>query len=486
MAIAQDDPALCGLAWATKVVASGVAVTGREATDVFTTSCNWMAAPDAMMRSVLETRNPGPLLSLQPEIAVDAAAGLTSMQLAGRTAWARRVGDQGFCVVDGPEMAPHFTPVPVPVRDTTGLAWPTGDPAAADPGASGADAALLEEAAKRAFARPIEFTNALIVLHRGELVLERYREPFDRQTRFEAWSMGKSIAATLVGVAMQDGLLDLDDDHLFEAWSGSADPRRAIRLRDILNMASGLRFTGSYGRDEDHSVKQLEGRFLDHIYVYASGVDSVAFCLDKPLADAPGEAGRYRNCDPLLATALVRDRAVGGDVGAFLTWPQARLFDRIGATGMLLETDPYGNFLISGHDYGRAIDWARLGLLHLQEGAWEGDQILPAAFAEFVRTPATRAWAHDPYYGGFFPTNATGIIPSLPADAFWMSGGGRQRVVIVPSLDLVIVRMGHMAGQAFGVDETLNAVFGLIAEAVSSSARRASTASASTTSSAPE
>ena len=154
-----------------------------------------------------------------------------------------------------------------------------------------------------------------------------------------------------------------------------------------------------------------------------------------------------------------------GDIQSFLHWPQRELFDAIGASGMVLECDPYGHFLISGHDYGRARDWARLGQLYLQRGTWQGRQLLSERFEEFVQPPAAVAWKHDPYYGGFFCTNATGLIPDAPRDTFWMSGGGRQRTLVVPSRDMVIVRLGHMAGMVFGAEKTLNSVTAKLADA---------------------
>jgi CubicO group peptidase (beta-lactamase class C family) len=464
MAIPQNRPDLCGLSWATKVVASGVDFTGRDPQDIFLKSCNWMAAPDALVAQALEQRDPAGLMALKPEVQYDGA--LCTMTLDGLTAFARKFGDQGWCVVPSPETAPQFAPVTLPQPDHASEAWPMGDQQEVDAGATGGDAVRITAAMDALFANPFECTNAVMVLHKGKVIAERYRPPFDRDTRFESWSMGKSIAATMVGVAARQGALSLDDRSLFDAWSGSGDPRRDISLANLLNMASGLRFTGSFGNGEDHSVKQQDGLFLDHIYVYASGCDSINFCLDKPLADPPGTAGRYRNCDPLLATAYVRNRVVGGDVQAFLSWPYEHLFHPIGATGMILETDPYGGFLISGHDYGRAIDWARLGQLHLQKGAWGSAQLFDESFADFVRTPAAKAWAHDPYYGGFFLTNATGLIPEMPRDTFWMSGGGRQRVMIVPSKELVFVRLGHMIGVAFGAEATMNRAFGEICDAI--------------------
>jgi CubicO group peptidase (beta-lactamase class C family) len=152
--------------------------------------------------------------------------------------------------------------------------------------------------------------------------------------------------------------------------------------------------------------------------------------------------GRYRNSDPLVLLAIVR-RIVESQGDDFLTWPQRALFDRIGIRRQVLETDVHGNFILTGHDYGTARNWARLGLLYLWEGVWLGERLLSADFVRFVATPAP-AW-EEPVYGGLFWLNRTGRAP-IPADAFWMGGDGDQRVTIVPSLDLVVVRLGHVAG----------------------------------------
>ncbi|MEM6639870.1 MAG: serine hydrolase [Pseudomonadota bacterium] len=458
MSIPQEDVTRCGLSWAAKVICSGVFVTGRDPTEVLRASCSWMAAPEEALKEALENRNPAAIMGLPFEVHVDHDKRAVALELDGQFGYARMHGDQGAIVCDHPDAEFHFDHQPVPVsREHDAVPWTD---------ASDAAPAGIDDAIKTAFDNSFQFTNALVVLHKGQLIAEHYRAPYGPSTRFEAWSMGKSIAATLVGVAHQKGLVDLHEPAGFDAWQKPNDPRAHITVANLLNMASGLLFTGSFGQGEDHSVKAMDGKFLDHTYVYAGGVDSYAFCTGKPLADAPNTSGRYRNSDPLLATAVVRERAANGDINAFLTWPQTHLFDRIGMTDMLLETDPWGHFLISGHDYGSPHDWARLGLLYLQRGAWGSQQILDESFVEFVQTPAAEAWSHNPYYGGFFCTNATGLIPTLPKDAFWMSGGGRQRVVIVPSKELVIVRFGHMAGVLFGLDKTLERVYEQIITAI--------------------
>jgi CubicO group peptidase (beta-lactamase class C family) len=463
--IPQDDPARCGLAWAAKVICSGRYITGRQPLETLRSSCIWMTVPDELMRQVLATGDVRPIFGVQVTIEEHPSLRAITLRREGLEAHARFFDDQGAIVVGAPNGDVSFTPTALPAPPPASDApWPLGEGGGEESGLSQERQALLDQALELVFKRTSQLSNAFLVAHKGRIVAERYANGFGPESRFESWSMGKSIAATLVGLLHQRGQLGLDDDDLFAAWRTPDDPRRRIRVRDLLNMASGLQFSGSYGGDEDTSVKQRDGRFLDHIYVYAGGVDSFQFCLDKPLEEPPGTIGRYRNCDPLLATALVRERSVG-DVQRFLAWPQQELFAPLGMRGMLLETDPHGHFLISGHDYGRARDWARLGQLYLQRGAWGGRQLLAEPFVEFVQTP-NPAWAPPASYGGFFVTNSTRYVDTLPPDAFWMSGGGRQHVYIVPSLELVVVRLGHMAGQLFKLRETLDEALGLVVRAV--------------------
>jgi CubicO group peptidase (beta-lactamase class C family) len=121
--------------------------------------------------------------------------------------------------------------------------------------------------------------------------------------------------------------------------------------------------------------------------------------------------------------------------------------DQLGMRNMVLETDPYGNFVLTGYDFGSARDWLRLGLLYLQDGVWNGKRLLPAGWVDFVRTPAP-AW-DKPVYGGLFWLNRTLAWP-VPADAYYMSGAGGQNTIIVPTHDLVVVRMGHYKGEVPG------------------------------------
>jgi CubicO group peptidase (beta-lactamase class C family) len=117
---------------------------------------------------------------------------------------------------------------------------------------------------------------------------------------------------------------------------------------------------------------------------------------------------------------------------------------------MVMETDPFGNFLTQGYELASGRDWARLGNLYLQDGVWNGERILPEGYAAFVSTVAP-AWEADrrPVYGGFFWINGDGAFP-VPKQAYYMAGAGGQTTLIVPSHDLVVVRLGHYKGAAAG------------------------------------
>ena len=191
------------------------------------------------------------------------------------------------------------------------------------------------------------------------------------------------------------------------------------------------------------------GPYPDHLYLYTGSVDSFKYAATRPQQWPPNTVGRYRNTDPVLTNYLVR-LAVEKRREDYHSFPQRALFDKIGIRTMVMETDPYGNFLTQGYEFMSGRDWARLGNLYLQDGVWNGERILPEGYAKFVSTVAP-AWAADkrPIYGGFFWINGDGEFP-VPREAYYMSGAGGQTVLIIPSHDLVVVRIGHLQGRGSG------------------------------------
>jgi CubicO group peptidase (beta-lactamase class C family) len=376
-------------------------------------------------------------------------------------------GDQGCVALPGDRDSLAFKPVPVesslPPPET--LDWPMGD-RLPDAPSTGIDAERLEAAVEAAFANPADLTAAFVVVHRGRLVAERYARGIGSDTQLESWSMGKSLTATLVGLLVQEGELRLDQRAPVTEWQQPGDPRAQITVAHLLRMSSGLRFSFPTIESYDGTARPaLAGLFWngvpDHVRIYTGMEDVFRFVIDAPAEHPPGKVGRYRNSDPLVLGAIVR-RVLEARGDDYLGWPQRALFDRIGVRRHVLEPDVHGNFILTGYNYGTARGWARLGLLYLQDGIWQRERLLPEGFAEFVSTPAP-AW-REPLYGGLFWLNRTGRAP-LPEDAYWMGGDGEQRVTIVPSLELVVVRLGHVAGGDTAV-ESLDRSLALVAAAV--------------------
>jgi CubicO group peptidase (beta-lactamase class C family) len=433
-----------GLAGFAKILCSGVFVSGRAPEAVVTGSA-YFFVPEAEQSQVTWT--------------VDRSARLARASLGATRRESRFHGDQG-CIIENPESPGiHFTPVAVRTRlpAADSQRWPMGDgPESGElPPLPDAMRAKLAAAADAAFADPAAMTAAFLVVYKGRIVIERYAPGITRDTQLESWSMGKSLAATLFALLVKDGTYTLEQPAPVPLWRKPGDPRGAIRNIDLLRMSAGLKFLGNQEPGSNLT-------YPDHYYIYTGGIDAFDYSITRPQEYPPNTDGRYRNSDPLTITYLAK-LAVTKRGDNFLTWPQRVLFDRIGIRRQVLETDPYGNFLITGYDYGTARNWARLGLLYLHDGVWEGQRLLPEGWAAFVSTPAP-AWKR-PEYGGFFWLNRINTW-NLPPDTYFAAGAGGQNTWIVPSRDLVIVRMGHMRGQGPARRAT-NAALSLVMEAMS-------------------
>jgi CubicO group peptidase (beta-lactamase class C family) len=438
----SNDPESWRVAGTAKVFCSAIFVSGRDSAET---------------RSHLSAYFLGPKVDSITKIQIDRRRKSVTLTLADRiTREARAYGDQG-CVIHQPGRdSVYFRPVRVvsALPDAASLPWPMGDVLPNSPPPAAIDTAKLRLATDAAFANPAGLTAALVVVYDGRIVAERYANGAHKDMQLESWSMGKSITGTLIGRLIQQGALRLEDAAPVPEWRKTAgDPRARIRVMDLMRMSSGLRF--SRGSPED-----LPG-YHDHDLIYTGALDAFAFVTTRPLQFEPNTFGRYRNTDPLTLGLLIRD-AVRARGEEYLTWPQRALFDRIGIRRQVLETDPYGNFLLSGYDYGTARNWARLGMLYVNDGVWNGERLLPEGFVEFVSTPAP-AW-RDSSYGGMVWVNGRGTWP-VPRDAFAFRGAGGQETYVIPSRRVVVVRMGHFPGaRAGGAD--LQRALALLMEAI--------------------
>ena len=447
----KGSPTVNGLSGFAKILCSAVFVSGRDENEAARNSAPFFM-PNAERSQVTWT--------IDKELkAVTATFGTESRS-------AMFTGDQG-CQIQNPDSPGiHFKPVKVtttlPPADTQ--AWPMGDriddTAALKTRGSvtGANADLLQQAVDAVFADPAVLTQAFLVVHKGQIVAERYAPGVTKDTQLESWSMGKSLTATLFALLVKDGTYTIDQPAPVPLWRRPSDPRAPITNRHLLQMSAGLKFVGN-----QEPGGAPPATVLDHYYIYTGGIDAFTYSITRPVEFPAGTDGRYRNSDPLTIGYLVK-RAVQARGEEYLTFPQRALFDRIGIRRQVLETDPYGNFLLTGYDYGTARNWARIGMLYLNDGMWQGQRILPEGWAKFVSTLAP-AWK-EPVYGGFFWINGDGGW-NLPKDTYFAAGAGGQNTWIVPGHDLVIVRMGHnllRGGQA--ARRATNTALSLVMQAV--------------------
>jgi len=370
-------------------------------------------------------------------------------------------GDQGcVCLPEGRNSL-YFQPVKVAhdLPDAATTPWPMGDLIPAGPMPSNIDMTRVAQAVDAAFEPADALTAAFVITCKGRIIGERYGDGITKDTPLESWSMGKSLSATLMGILIRQGIYSLEQPAPIPQWQGKNDGRAGIRINDLMHMSSGLYCRAPLDPDFDPTLG-----YPDHLYLYTGGVNSFEWAANLPRQYPPNSVGRYRNSDPVLINYLIR-LGVESKGEAYHLFPQKELFDKIGIRSMVLETDPYGNFLTQGYELASARDWARLGNLYLQDGIWNGERILPEGFTKFVSTLA-EPWIADgqPVYGGFFWINGDGALP-IPKEAYMMRGAGGQSVTIIPSHDLVIVRLGHYRGQQAG-DQALNKAYSLLMEAV--------------------
>ncbi len=389
----------------------------------------------------------------------------------GVTRTAMLHGDQGCVSLPKGEDAPFYETVPVTSMVDMDAPWPMGDMLPEEPLPEDVDAEKLQAALDAAF-EPDAMTLAFVVLHRGRLVAERYREEsgITRDTPLESWSMNKSLSATLLGILIQQGVYSLDQPAPIASWhEDPEDVRGTIRIRDILNMSSGLRCVNAGDPEYDEAAHG----YPDHLYLYTGTVDSHIWATERPAQWPPGVIGRYRNCDPVLTNHIVR-MGVEGRNENYHQFAQTHLFDRIGVARFVAEADPYGNFLLNGYGFGSGRAWARLGQLYLDGGmAPNGERVLSEEFVRFA-TSVAPSWENDgrPIYGGLIwinnpPRGGEKRFPALPNSSYSFAGAGGQSTIIVPEHDMVIARLGLYQGSLDGsANRALQNALGLLVEAI--------------------
>jgi CubicO group peptidase (beta-lactamase class C family) len=302
--------------------------------------------------------------------------------------------------------------------------WPDGD-------AVQSDASLTKVIVNDGLAGP--GMRAIVVVHDGRIVAERYAGGFGRRTPQLGWSMTKSVTAGLIGLLVKDGRLDLTRSAApFMHWA-DADPRAGITIADLLAMSSGLRFNEAYGAVSD--VTRM-------LYLEP---DMAAFAAAQPLVNPIGAVWSYSSGTAVILSRILQD-VVGTDAPSFVN---RRLFEPLGMASAVMETDEHGTLVGSSYLYATPRDWARYGLLLAQDGVWQGREILPPGYVAMMAAPVAASggeYGHGMLWRWPIPAakpgqNAAAAF-TIPPDAFYMSGHDGQTVAIIPSKALVIVRLG--------------------------------------------
>ncbi len=328
-------------------------------------------------------------------------------------------------------------PEPEPNLDALkALPWPMGDASSGQPMPDGYDAAKLAAAVDHMFAEPSHLhmrnTRAVVVAYRGEIIAEKYAPGFGPEQRLAGWSAGKSVFHALFGIAVRDGKLKPGDLAPVPAWQSKGDPRAEMTLDSLLRMRSGIDYS-----DFDFD---RHPRLGDLLFGHTGAAE---YFMSRPLKYPIGSHFAYASGSTNLLSWVLR-RAYGDD--AYYALPRKELFSKLGMRSALFEADATGTLIGSSYFFATARDFARFGLLYQNDGVWQGERILPEGWVRYGRTPAPEGPESYGAHWWRFSANdrakakARGII--LPEDAFNAAGYEGQKLLVVPSMQLVVVRLG--------------------------------------------
>ena len=339
-------------------------------------------------------------------------------------------------------------PDPPPLAQNTAR-WPSGD-LKTDSVPKGVNYQQINEAVDSAFVdvdpkKPIH-TNAVVIVYDGQIVGEKYAQGFTKDSRMMGWSMTKSITNALIGILVREGKLKLEEPAPVPEWQN--DERHLITINNLLQASSGLKLSESYF---------LPGDFHN---MFIGSDDKGGYAASKKLKYKPNEHFEYSSGTTNILSKIVRQTVGDKD---YYRFAYEKLFYKIGMNHALLEPDGSGTFVGSSYGYASARDWARFGLLYLNDGVWSGERILPEGWVKYSSTPTSAAPQQE--YGAQWWLNAGEKgnplhchEPGLPSEAMMADGFERQHVVIIPSKKLVIVRLGITHNNNFSLVKLVNKV----------------------------
>ncbi|HUR10070.1 MAG TPA: serine hydrolase, partial [Flavitalea sp.] len=291
-------------------------------------------------------------------------------------------------------------------------------------------------------------TRAVIVIHNGQLIYEKYASGFDSSTPMMGWSMAKSFTGALIGILSGDGKININDPAPIAAWKDPKDPRHAITIKNLLQQTSGLKFIEDYTKPSEATNMLFRSD------------DMAGFTASLDLETPPGSTFRYTSGNTNLLMQVIRNVLPESQYQQF---PYTRLFHRIGMYHTVIEKDGSGNYVGSSYVYATARDYARFGLLYYNNGKWNGEQILPEGWVQqsVQRGPSTTAkqYGYQFYLNAGMPSDPKQrTCPDVPADMYNADGFEGQDIFIIPSRKLVVVRLGLTQGRYFDDNEFLSRI----------------------------
>ncbi len=309
---------------------------------------------------------------------------------------------------------------------------------------------LVDQAFEEPGEKPSRKTRAILIVYNGVLIAEKYGQGFDEKSLQTGWSMTKSLTNAMVGNLVLRGKLKVQNRASIYEWRD--DERKNIRLDDLMRMSSGLSWKENYGGPSSATNMLFKSA---HMSVFAA---------QSKLRYKPGEYFYYSSGTTNIISRIVRQIYFDND---YYRLPYEDVFYKIGMHSLVMEPDAGGTFVGSSYAYATARDWARFGLLYLNDGLWNGERILPEGWVDYTTTPAKGAKKGQ--YGAQFWLNAGApddpanrMYPDVPTDLFWADGFEGQNVFILPSKQLVVVKLGQTTGNALDDNAFLKALIALL------------------------
>jgi CubicO group peptidase (beta-lactamase class C family) len=318
-------------------------------------------------------------------------------------------------------------------------------------------AAALDRAFAEPDAPPFKRTKAVVIVKDGRIVGERYADGYGIDTPILGFSSTKSVISALTGILMRKGMLTLDTPAPVAAWQNPDDARHAITIDQLLRHTAGLDLGSSLSASLGAALEPVNRmKFME--------TDMATFVEAAGLATPPGSAWNYHDGNYLVLSHLIRN-ATGGTPADVLRFARRELFGPLGMRHVALQFDGAGTPEGSSQMLASARDWARFGLLYLNDGVAGGERILPEGWVEYSARPTPNAFVG---YGAGFWTNRGDsfganyrIDHGWPRDAFFAKGTIGQYVIVIPSEHLVIARFGTTVNwplDADGVSELVSEV----------------------------